>query len=109
MIDWKRVADLRGEVGEDGFDEVVQMFLEETDQSIRSLSSGAEPALEELLHFLKGSALNLGFTTVARLCQDGETLAAEGRGSEVDLGMLINSYRLARMEFIERLGSVGQP
>ncbi|MCE6961040.1 Hpt domain-containing protein [Cereibacter sphaeroides] len=101
MIDWARVADLRGEVGTEGFDEVVTMFMEETDETIRRLNGRREDAgLEELLHFLKGSALNLGFTTVSRLCQEGERLAAAGRGSEVDLVQLTDSYRNTRHEFL---------
>ena len=62
MIDWERVADLRSEVGEDDFFEVVDMFLEEVEEVIDRLTSSPEPArFEDDLHFLKGSALNLGF------------------------------------------------
>ena len=104
MIDWARVADLRGEVGTEGFDEVVTMFMEETDETIRRLNSRqGEAGLEELLHFLKGSALNLGFTAVSRLCHEGERLAAAGRGAEVDLVQLTDSYESARRLFLDGL------
>ncbi|WP_145105249.1 Hpt domain-containing protein [Cereibacter sediminicola] len=105
MIDWNRIAALRDEVGREGFDEVVQMFLEETDATIRSLAGRPGPGLEEMLHFLKGSALNLGFVAVSRLCEEGERLAAGGRGSEVNLDALIAGYRLARMDFLTGLES----
>lgn len=105
MIDWVRVADLRGEVGSDGFEEVVLLFMEETDAAVRSLSAAAtSSALEETLHFLKGSALNLGFVTVSRLCQEGERLAADGQGANVDLDALAESYWRARADFLAGLG-----
>lgn len=105
MIDWARVADLRGEVGTDGFEEVVLLFLEETDETIRRLAeAGTAEGLEEMLHFLKGSALNLGFTAVSRLCEEGERLAAAGRGIEVNLDRLIDSYHGARDDFLAGLG-----
>ena len=34
MIDWARVSELRDEVGEGDFDEVVELFLEEVDEAI---------------------------------------------------------------------------
>ncbi|ABA80392.1 nickel transporter [Rhodobacter sphaeroides] len=103
MIDWGRVSALREEVGREAFEEVVLMFLEETDETIRRLSAAPVAPLDEMLHFLKGSALNLGFRSVSRLCQEGERLAACGRGAEVELGVLVTSYRLARVEFLKGL------
>lgn len=79
MIDWDRVSELRLEIGAEDFAEVVALFLEEADEVVARLPriSGAKP-IESALHFLKGSALNLGFDELARLCQDGERLAAAG-------------------------------
>ena len=42
MIDWKRVDELRMEIGTDGFVEVADMFLEEADQAVRLLLSGLQ-------------------------------------------------------------------
>ena len=79
MIDWTRINELRDEIGADGFDEVVDMFLEEADEVIARLTSGGlAKSLEADLHFLKGAALNLGFDELATLCQDGEQRAAFG-------------------------------
>jgi len=62
MIDWNRVDELRTEVGPEDFIEVVDLFLEEVDEIIDRFRNGAqEENLEETLHFLKGSALNIGF------------------------------------------------
>lgn len=70
LIDWQRVDDLASEIGADAVVEVVTMFLEETDEVIARLSA-ASPSAEDY-HFLKGSALNLGLSDLATLCQLGE-------------------------------------
>ena len=77
MIDWERVAELRSEIGAEGFAEVVELFLDEVEAMVMAM--GKTPGkLEDELHFLKGSALNLGFRTFSAQCQKGETLAASG-------------------------------
>ena len=72
------------------FAEVVDMFLEEADQAVKVLMAGL-PAdeVEGQLHFLKGSALNLGLADLAAICQDGERKAAAGYGALVDVGRVI--------------------
>lgn len=65
LIDWTRVHELRAEIGHDGFGEVVAMFLEESDSIIASASG---PLAPDELHFLKGAALNLGFSDLAEAC-----------------------------------------
>ena len=109
MIDWVRVADLRNEVGNDGFEEVVMLFMEETDEAVRRLEAGV-PAelLGDMLHFLKGSALNLGFRAVSRLCHEGERLAAEGHAEQIDLNELVDNYKTARTEFLSGLSRLTQ-
>jgi HPt (histidine-containing phosphotransfer) domain-containing protein len=54
--------------------------------------------LESLLHFLKGSALNLGFSDLALLCQTGERLAAQGDIS-TDLNQIRAVYAASKMAF----------
>lgn len=73
LVDVVRLRDLRDEVGDDGFEEVVALFLKESDDAVdrlSQLSGGAPP--EDALHFLKGIALNLGFDDLAALCRQGE-------------------------------------
>jgi histidine phosphotransfer protein HptB len=97
MIDWKRVDELREEIGADGFAEVADMFLEEADQAVLTLTAGL-PAdqVEAQLHFLKGSALNLGLSDLAAICQDGERRAAAGHGALVDLAEVARVYHRSR-------------
>ncbi len=97
MIDWKRVDELRSEIGADGFAEVADMFLEEADQAVQTLTSGlAADEVEGQLHFLKGSALNLGLVDLAAICQDGERKAAAGYGALVDTAQVSTVYRASR-------------
>ena len=103
MIDWTRVAELRDEVGAEDFAEVVALFLEETDAAVAELPGTSADALEEQLHFLKGSARNLGFGELARLCEAGERMAAEGRGDAVALDPIVACYRRARESFTQEL------
>lgn len=104
MIDWKRVEELRAEIGSNGFVEVADMFLEEADQAVQRLTAGLAPdAVGEQLHFLKGSALNLGLTDLALICQDGERKAAAGYGALVDLAQVARVYHASRARLLAGL------
>ncbi len=106
MIEWARVNELRDEFGEEDFREVVDLFLEEVEDVIHRLRSAPkEDRLEDDLHFLKGSALNLGFRSLSRLCQDGERESAEGRAACVDLRPIVDSYEASKRQFVEGLGA----
>lgn len=101
MIDWERVSDLRSEIGDDGFAEVVEIFLEETDDVIGRLSKALSLVqIGKDMHFLKGSALNLGFSSLANLCQDGERRAGLGDAGSIDLGVIIRCYHDSKSAFV---------
>lgn len=103
MIDWGRVETLRSEVGAEDFCEVVDLFLEEVEEIVDRLAVRPDPALyEEDLHFLKGSALNLGFQRLGTLCQQGETRAVAHDADAVDIGAILDCYRASRAEFMAR-------
>ncbi|WP_324752909.1 Hpt domain-containing protein [Roseovarius sp. Pro17] len=104
MIDWKRIAELRDEIGAEDFGDVVELFLEEVEGEIALLREGcAEDALESRLHFLKGSALNLGFRAFSTLCQNGESAAAAGQAQRVDLPATLASFDDSKTEFMAGL------
>lgn len=101
MINWDRVDELRSEVGAEDFSEVIELFLDEVDDTIATLGHSQEnPSLEEQLHFLKGSALNIGFAEFATLCQAGETAASQGQSDTVDIGAICDAYAAARTAFL---------
>ena len=104
LIDWRRVAELRDEIGGDGFEDVVAVFLEEVDEAIARLTGSHGTAeLEAALHFLKGSALNLGFASFANLCARGEAQAASGQTGGIDLAAVRDSYARSRAAFTSGL------
>jgi histidine phosphotransfer protein HptB len=106
MIDWKRVEELREEIGADGFAEVAAMFLDEAEGAVQTLLSGLpEAEIEGQLHFLKGSALNLGLSQLAAICQEGERKAAAGLGREVEMTQVAAIYHASRDLLLPGLAS----
>lgn len=100
MINWDRVTELRDEIGAVDFAEVVELFLEEVEQMIEKLRETPNlDTLGEDLHFLKGSALNLGFREFSIRCQTGETAASEGQAETVDVPAVLASYEASKQVF----------
>lgn len=103
MIAWSRVAELRDEVGVDDFDEVVDLFLEEVEEVINRLRGGDVSQLASDMHFLRGSAMSLGFATFSEHCHVAERLAANGRAGEVNIADILATYDESKRAFIEEL------
>ena len=103
MIDWERIRELRSEIGPEDFMEVAGMFLEEADEAVVRLAMPRDAkALEADLHFLKGAALNLGFSQLSTLCQDGERRAAAG-DLTVDVVAVRDSYLASKQRFLDEV------
>ena len=104
MIDWSRVNELRDEVGAEDFEEVVELFLEEVEEVIARLRNAPELSqLEQDLHFLKGSALSLGFKAFSDLCQTGEKLSAEGHSELVETAGIVLCFDQSKSVFLSEL------
>ena len=104
MIDWQRVGELRDEIGAEDFQEVVELFLEEVEEVVERLGAAPDPdRYEEDMHFLKGSALNLGFQSFSGLCATGEQSAAAGQAQTVDLAGVLASYEASKAQFLAGL------
>jgi len=102
MIDWPKVLELREEVGHEDFDEVVELFLEEVDDTIQNLGDPGR-SLEHDLHFLKGSALNLGFSSFSDLCKQGEYACAGGTSDTVNTTKILECYATSKTQFLSLL------
>lgn len=101
MIDWTRVEELRSEIGSEGLAEIIELFLDEVEAVVMRLMTAPDPAeLEQDLHFLKGSAWNLGFAEFGAVCQDGEKRAAAGRGAEVAIAAVVDCYSASKAVFM---------
>jgi histidine phosphotransfer protein HptB len=100
VIDWNRIDELHGDVGAADFDEVMGLFLSEVEAALGHLGDAADAAaLAGSLHFLKGSALNVGFSALARLCADGEQRALGGRPGGNDIASIRQCYAASTDEF----------
>nr|WP_256373011.1 Hpt domain-containing protein [Pseudoruegeria sp. HB172150] len=81
--------------------------MEELDAVLDQLRGTPAPAdLALKLHFLKGSALNLGFATMATLCAQGERMATSGQGQDVRLDDLFSAHDTSRAEFLARFSGI---
>ncbi len=106
MIDWDHVRKLRDEIGTGAFEEVVDLFLDEVETEITKLRAPLGTLdLEAQLHFIKGSALNLGFADVSELCQTGETAASDGRADTANLDELLDCFDRSKAAFLAGLGA----
>ena len=99
MIDWDRLEALRAEVGDAAFAEIRAMFLDEAGEIMDRLGAGQSASWEADFHALKSSALNMGFTELADLCQAAESRAREGRGGAVDAPAVLSSLRASLVVF----------
>ena len=62
MIDWERIEDLRRGVGQKDFADVARLFFEKIDCSLPESLDIIDPdEIRDLIHFIRGSALILGF------------------------------------------------
>ena len=102
MIDWTRVAELRSEIGAEGFAEVLELFLDEVEGVVMTLGQRPEKLGDEL-HFLKGSALNLGFRDFGAMCQDGERRCNAGGAAGVDISAILACYSESKAIFMGRV------
>lgn len=101
MIDWNRVRELRAEIGSEAFEEVLDLFLEEVECALASLRSASDAeGLEAQFHFLKGSALNLGFEALADMCEENERKARAGRLAGVRVTEVITGYEASKAVFL---------
>ncbi|MEX3316191.1 Hpt domain-containing protein [Sulfitobacter sp. PS-8MA] len=104
MIDWARVLVLREEVGAKDFAEVVDLFLDEVQEALLRLQGPmTADQFEAELHFLKGSALNLGFAAFADLCEAEERQASAGQNPAGCIPALRSCYARSRAVFLKEL------
>ena len=109
MIDWTQVKSLRDDVGAEEFEEIVDIFLEEVEEVIGKLRKTPDiNSLENDMHFLKGSAMNLGFYEFSQMCLQGEKLSANGNATEVDLPKILTCFDASKTTFMKDVSSAIQ-
>lgn len=100
MINWDKVRELRDDIGAEDFNEIIEVFLEEVETELATLSCKPAAQLGASMHFLKGSALNLGFQEFSEKCHAGEKLAAKDKASSIDLAELQICYSASKEQFL---------
>ncbi len=96
MINMARINELRQEVGEDDLAEVISIFCEEMDEAMESLDTIAPQDVPGQLHFLKGSALNIGLDSVSELCRANEQRVAEDVAYRPDTAAIRLAYEQSK-------------
>jgi len=99
MIDWKRFDELKNEIGEDAIMEIAEIFLEEMAEVVDPIRQGDPPkSIPHLLHFLKGAALNVGFSDLANFCT-----TAEQDPSTLNADKLVSTFDASKSAFLHGL------
>lgn len=74
----REVLDTLREVMEDGYTELLETFLADSQSRLHELQdSTSAKALSDVAHSFKGSASNMGAVRLAELCQDLESNAKD--------------------------------
>lgn len=106
MINWNQIKQLEEDVGTEDLAEVVTLFLSEVDEAIDGLdtvATGTSKEVAEALHFLKGSAFNLGFQEFGDYCSIGESQAHAGDTSEISMDKVAELYAASKDQFLADL------
>lgn len=105
MIDWDRVYELRADIGEPDFDEVISLFLTEVEEALSQLDATAPNTAtrEDAFHFLKGAAINLGFNRFANACHAAETICRRDPSATIDTKSLRHCYEMSKTRFLAGL------
>ncbi len=98
MLNWQRVQELKDDLGEEDFQEIVSLFLEEVEEKLAALAANTKLELSDDLHFLKGSAANIGFESFRAMCEQMEREPEKFQMSE-----LVSVYQDSKSAFLTRL------
>lgn len=96
MINTARIQELKEEVGEDDLAEVIELFCEEVEEVLNALDATAQDAMPGQLHFLKGSALNIGLDAVSELCKAEELRLNSDPSALADVNAIRATYAASK-------------
>ncbi|MFY0595081.1 MAG: Hpt domain-containing protein [Cognatishimia sp.] len=99
MLDWTHIDQLKKDVGSNEFAEIVDLFFVEVEGLFKRLNR--EGAVANDLHFLKGSAANLGFAEFSKSCQIAQHQLVAGQ--QADLQQIVAVFEQSKHAFIAGL------
>lgn len=100
MLDMSRIAELKAEVGEDDFAEVLALFCEEVEEVLTELENATQNAIAAKIHFLKGSAQNIGLERVGALCLEAEASLRMHPNARPDVRRIRDAYAASKTELL---------
>ncbi len=100
MFDKGRIEELRQDFDDEDFDEIIMLFLDEVEQRLTEITDCDCADISGTLHFLKGSAANLGFVSFNQACELAETTQ-----SPHDIAAVARIYEESKQGFFELLHS----
>lgn len=103
MIDQSRLDELRAEIGSEDLAEVIGMFCEEVEEALSKLGGTSAEDTVNHLHFLKGSALNIGLTSVSDLCRSEELRLRQDPTAQPDIDAIKSAYAHTKPALLDSL------
>ena len=101
MINTARIQELKEEVGEDDLFEVIELFCDEVEDVLQSLESTPQNEMAAQLHFLKGSALNIGLDGVSELCRAEEVRLKDNPSAAPDVAGIRAAYTTSKAALLK--------
>ncbi|MEH6674258.1 Hpt domain-containing protein [Sulfitobacter sp.] len=106
MIDWEQISVLKEAVGPSAFEEIIVVFFLEVEEAKSKLrDSRATKTIRDTLHFVKGSALSLGFIEFSEHCLRAEKELALGKSMQPLIEDLFTIYEKSKLQFLTSCGS----
>lgn len=100
MLNISRVSELKAEIGEEDFAEIVGLFCEEVEELLDELPGASPSTLPKKLHSLKGSALNIGFDAVGELCRITEARLRTDPAVQPDFAAIRTAYAASKADLL---------
>ncbi|MBQ0716132.1 MAG: Hpt domain-containing protein [Sulfitobacter litoralis] len=105
LIDWEQITLLNDAVGPNAFEEIIVVFFLEVEEAKYKLrDSRPTKTTRDTLHFVKGSALSLGFIAFSEYCLRAEKELALGNPMQPVLEDLFMIYEESKLQFSTRYG-----
>ena len=110
MIDWEQVATLQTAVGRDDFSTIMCVFFKEVEEANAQLTMDVTTdQFRDILHFVKGSALSVGFVELSEQCAQAE---GDFTGSHQITSIwkeILTSYEKSKEHFLSNTGTCIAP
>ncbi|WP_286758633.1 MULTISPECIES: Hpt domain-containing protein [Sulfitobacter] len=110
VIDWEQVATLQTAVGRDDFSTIMCVFFKEVEEANAQLTMGVTTdQFRDILHFVKGSALSVGFVELSEQCAQAEGNFAGSHQITSIWKEILTSYEESKEHFLSNTETCSAP